>query len=173
MPALRPVEERDKKGNTLRVNPSVTFKQDQNIRHVRGRHDYSFEPNPDFHPPITAQVQDGKLRFFSGVPDSAATRAHAKELKLADVPAYIVEGLRRNPLKVREARPMVYEVKIVQIGDQEVTTVEAIESQDGGMSVTIEPIAPDTSPAAVEAQKRRRASRMPEALRAVAEQPEA
>jgi hypothetical protein len=166
MASLRPVEERDSKGNTLRTNPTITFKQDQTIRVVVGKHDWRLEPNPAYHAPITAQVQDGKIRFFTGTPDSTASRTLAKELPVADVPTYIIDQLQRTPIKVREARPMVYEVKIAMIDNVETTVVEELHSQDG-MNVTLTPVAPDTSPEAIASQKRRKQSRVPESLRSI------
>jgi hypothetical protein len=141
---LRPVEERDSKGNTTRINASITFKQDQQIRRIRGRHDYDYIDNPDYHPPITAQVQNGKILFFLGVPDSTPTRAAAKELKIADVPEYIVRELKNRPMKVREARPTVYEVKLATMAGIEVTEIN--ELANDGMAVVIEPIAPNLGP---------------------------
>lgn len=143
MAALRPVEERDKKGNTTRVNPSVTFKQDRDIRVVVGRHDFRLEPNPDFHPPITAQVQDGRILFFTGTPDTRDSRAAAKEMSLDHVPAYIVQDLKRNPLKVREVKPTVYEVRLATVGDVPVAQVSELSAE--GDSVTVTPVDPDLS----------------------------
>lgn len=158
MAQLRPVEERDAKGNTMRVNPAITWKQDREKRIIIGRHDWRLDPNPNYHPPITAQVQDGKIRFFDGVPDNSQTRGASRELKyteertvneaglvfLGEVPEYIVKAIRRNPIRVREPRPTVYEVKLATIGDVEVTTTEEIGG--GQDAVTVEPVAPDVNP---------------------------
>jgi hypothetical protein len=157
MAQLRPVEERDAKGNTTRINPAITFKQDRQTRIVVGRHDWRLEDNPNYHQPITAQVQDGKILFFEGVPDNSQTRGASKQLKLAqdvtanesgmpmcgDVPKYIVDAIRRHPIRVREPRPTVYEVKLATIGDVEVTQTEEITGT--GDAVTIDPIAPDVN----------------------------
>lgn len=154
---LRPVEERDAKGNTTRINPAITFKQDRQIRVVVGRHDWRLEDNPNYHQPITAQVQDGKILFFEGTPDNSQTRSASKHLKLAstetrnengmamlgEVPAYIVAAIRKHPIRVREPRPTVYEVKLATIGDVEVT--ETTDITGGGASVTIDPVAPDVN----------------------------
>jgi hypothetical protein len=155
MAALRPVEERDAKGNTIRINPAITYKQDRQIRVVIGRHDWRLDDNPEYHPPITAQVQDGKIRFFGGVPDSSVTRSAAKELTIkfeddgktvaadSPVPAYIVAALRARPIRVREPRPTVYEVKLAVIGDVEVA--EATEIASDGTSVTVTAVDPDVN----------------------------
>lgn len=141
MATLRPVEERDSKGNTIRINVSSTFTQNPEIRKIVGRHDWQLIDNPDYHPPITAQVQNGRLYFFEGTPYTSASRALAKELPLDQVPAYIVENFKKHPMKVREQRPTVYEVKIATMGDVETTTVEEIAND--GQSVTVQPVAPD------------------------------
>ena len=158
MAQLRPVEERDAKGNTQRINPAITFKQDREKRVIIGRHDWRLDPNPNYHPPITAQVQDGKIKFFDGVPDNSQTRNASKELKyseerseneaglvfLGEVPEYIIKAIRKNPIRVREPRPTVYEVKLATIGDVEVA--QAKEIGNGVDAVTIEPVAPDVNP---------------------------
>ena len=144
MAALRPVEERDAKGNTIRVNPAITFKQDRNIRVIVGRHDWRLDDNPNYHPPITAQVQNGEIKFFEGVPDTKQTRDAAKEIPATKVPAYIIEGIQKQPMRVREARPTVYEVRLVTVGDVESTTLTEVPND--GMSATITPIAPDVAP---------------------------
>jgi len=140
MGALRQVEERDSKGNTTRMNPTIVWRQDMQIRKVVGRHDFAMLDNPDYHEPITVQVQEGKAKFFSGLPDTTNTRAMAKELKISEVPEYIVNELKKHPIKVREARPTVYEIKIATVGDVEVT--ELAEIPNDGQSVTITPVAP-------------------------------
>lgn len=145
MAALRPVEERDAKGNTIRVNASVTFKSDPNIRRIVGRNDWALDPNPDYHPPITAQVQNGEIKFFDGVPDTTQTRNAAKELPINKVPQYIIDQLKSKPIAVREARPTVYEVRLVTVGDVEATTLSEMQSTDG-QSVTVTPIAPNVGP---------------------------
>lgn len=158
MAQLRPVEERDAKGNTSRINPAITFKQDREKRIIIGRHDWRLEPNADYHPPITAQVQDGKIRFFDGVPDNSQTRGASKELKyseertvneaglvfLGEVPEYIIKAIRKHPIRVREPRPTVYEVKLATIGDVEVAQTKEIETS--GDSVTISAVEPDLNP---------------------------
>lgn len=141
MATLRPLEERDAKGSTHRVNTSITFRQDQQIRKVVGRHDFQMIDNPDYHPPITAQVQGDKVLFFLGTPDTTASRNGAKEIVVKDVPKYIIDQLNRTPIKVREQRPTVYEVKIATIGDVETTQLEEVAND--GESVTITPVAPD------------------------------
>lgn len=141
MATLREVEERDSKGNTIRVNPSVTFKADQNERIISGRHDFRLVPNEMYHEPITAQVQNQKIVFFTGTPDTTNSRRAAKEIKQSEVPAYILEMLRKNPIRVREARPTVYEVKIATVGDVEVTQTEEL-TPDASGNVNIEPVAP-------------------------------
>lgn len=145
MAALRPVEERDTKGNTIRVNPAVTYKQDPEIRKISGRNDYQMIDNPDYHPPITAQVQDGKILFFQGVPDNSATRRAAKEMKIDEVPEYIIDGIKRVPIKVREPRPTVYEVKLATIGDG---SFEVTELDNDGQSVVVTPKEPELTRAA-------------------------
>src|SRR5438128_6819417 len=160
MSQLRPVEERDAKGNTTKINPAITFKQDRDIRRIIGRHDWRLDPNPDYHPPITAQVQDGKIRFFDGVPDSSQTRGASRELKLdeqhpttntaglvycGEVPKYIVDTIRRQPIRVREPRPTVYEVRLATIGDVEVTETKELSSK-GADSITVSAIEPNVNP---------------------------
>lgn len=158
MAQLRPVEERDAKGNTTKINPAITFKQDRQKRIIVGRHDWRLEDNPDYHPTITAQAQDGKIRFFEGVPDNSQTRGASKELKytneewatetgmkmLGEVPAYIIAAIRKTPIRVREPRPTVYEVRLATIGDVEITKTEEIEAS--GDSITISAVAPDVNP---------------------------
>ena len=144
MAVIRPLEERDSKGNTIRVNPSIVYRQDQSIRKIVGRNDFQMLDNPDYHLPITAQVQEGTILFFRGTPETTPSRAAAKEISQAEVPAYIIAELRKHPIRIREARPTVYEVKIATIGDVEVT--QTTEVPNDGMSVTIEPIAPDLTP---------------------------
>lgn len=141
MATLREVEERDSKGNTTRMNPSVVFKQDPQVRHIVGRNDWRLEDNEDHHQPITAQAQDGKIRFFSGTPESTPSRTAAVELPLDQVPAYIIDTFTKRPMKVREARPTVYEVKIATIGDVEVAQVDEIAND--GISVTVSPSVPN------------------------------
>lgn len=141
MATLRPVEERDARDITIRLNPSIVFKQDAQIRKVVGRHDFHMVDNPDYHPPITAQAQNGKVLFFLGTPENSQSRSASREMSVKDVPAYIVEELTKRPMKVREPRPTVIEVKIATVGDVEVTTAE--ELQTDGDSVTIAPVAPD------------------------------
>src|SRR6266850_7170837 len=141
MGALRQVEERDSKGNTTRMNPTIVWRQDAQIRKVVGRHDFAMLDNPDYHEPITVQVQEGKAKFFRGLPDTTNTRAMAKEIKVAEVPEYIVDELKKHPIKVREARPTVYEIKIATIGDVEVT--EQVEIPNDGREVVITPVEPN------------------------------
>lgn len=143
MAALRQVEDRDAKGNTIRVNPAITFKQDRNIRRIVGRNDWALDENPEYHAPITAQVQNGKIYFFEGVPDTTQTRQAAKEIAEEKVPKYILDELRAHPMRVREARPTVYEVKLVTVGDVE--SAQLSEIPNDGQSVTVTPIAPDIS----------------------------
>lgn len=159
MAQLRPCEERDAKGNTTRINPAITFKQDRQIRVVIGRHDWRLDDNPNYHQPITAQVQDGKILFFEGVPDNSQTRGASRQLKLAtvvtandagmamlgEVPKYIVDSIKRRPIRVREPRPTVYEVKLAMVGDVEVTQTDEIASGATSDAVTIEPVAPDVN----------------------------
>ena len=160
MSQIRPVEERDAKGNTTRLNPAITFKQDRDIRKIIGRHDWRLDPNPDYHQPITAQVQDGKIRFFDGVPDSSQTRSASRELTLdeqhttkndaglvfcGEVPKYIVDAIRRHPIRVREPRPTVYEVRLATIGDVEVTETKEL-SANGADSITVSAVEPDVNP---------------------------
>ena len=145
MAALRPVEERDAKGNTIRVNASVTFKQDRDIRRIKGRHDFDLLPNPDYHRPITAQVQNGKILFFDGTPDSTETRRAAKELTVAqvrEVAPYIIKELQARPMKVREPRPTVYEVRLAVIDGVEVPQAEDITDAGDGNSVIVTPKEP-------------------------------
>jgi len=145
MAALRPVEERDAKGNIIRVNPSIVFKQDQQIRKVRGRHDWDLIDNPSYHPPITAQVQNGKIVFFLGTPESTNSRAFAKEISQAEVvkiAPYIIENIKRTPIKVRESKPMVYEVHIANLGGEEVPVAQEVFT-DGAAAITITPTVPE------------------------------
>jgi hypothetical protein len=141
MATLRAVEDRDSKGNTIRFNPSITWKQDRQIRTIIGRHDWRLDDNPNYHGPITAQAQNGKIVFFAGTPDNAQSRTLAKEIDVKDVPKYIVDELTARPMKVRESRPTVYEVRIAKVGDIEVTQVDEMESDNGAVTVT--PKAPD------------------------------
>jgi hypothetical protein len=141
MASIRPLEERDSKGTTIRVNPSIVFKQDRNIRVVVGRNDFRLDPNPDYHPPITVQVQDGKIKFFNGTPESNDSRRAAKELRVDEVPEYIIAELKARPIKVREARPTVYEVKFVSPDSPEPVVEELAADADG--TVTVTPKAPD------------------------------
>jgi hypothetical protein len=141
MAALRPVEERDARGNTIRVNPAITYKQDRQFRVIVGRHDWRLEDNAEYHPPITAQVQNGKIVFFNGVPDTTKTREAAKEMKQSDVPQYILDGLRSHPIKIREPRPTVYEVRLAIIGDVEVAQATEVDT-NGADALEITPVAP-------------------------------
>jgi hypothetical protein len=145
MAALRAVEERDGKGNVIRVNPTIVFKQDQQIRKVRGRHDWDLLDNPHYHPPISAQVQNGKIVFFSGTPESVQSRTFAKEIsqaKVQEIAPYIIENLKRNPVRVREARPMVYEVRVANLDGQEVPVAEEVDT-GGAAAITVSPVAPE------------------------------
>ena len=151
MAALRPVEERNARGHTLRVNPSITFKQDHEIRRIKGRHDWDLLPNPAYHPPITAQVQNGKIVFFLGTPDNSRTIALAKEISQADVAEmapYIIDELTRNPIRVREQHPAVYEVRVTTIGDTMGTETVEIPT-NGAPTLTVEPVAPNLDPASL------------------------
>lgn len=141
MAQLRPVEERDARGNTIRVNPAITYKQDRQIRVIVGRHDWRLDDNLAYHPPITAQVQNGKILFFNGVPDTTKTREAAKEMKIDDVPQYILDGLRSHPIKIREPRPTVYEVRLATIGEVDVIQATEVET-NGAQSLDIMPVAP-------------------------------
>jgi hypothetical protein len=136
MAVLREVEERDAKGNTIRFNPSITFKQDRQVRTIIGRHDWRLDDNPNYHQPITAQAQNGKIVFFTGTPDNVQSRKLAKEIDVKDVPKYIVDELTAHPMKVRESRPTVYEVRIAKVGDIEVTQVDELPSDNGAVTVT-------------------------------------
>lgn len=150
MPALRQVEERDARGVTIRLNPSITFKSDRQIRRIRGRNDWDLIDNPQYHPPITAQVQGREIVFFIGTPDSTQTRALAKHITKEDVAKmapYIIEELTRSPIRVREQRPAVYEVRVTTIGDVEATTTTELPTADGATSVTVSPVAPNLDPA--------------------------
>jgi len=142
---LRPCEERDARGNLIRLNPSITFKSDREIRKVKGRHDWDLIPNPMYHEPITVQVQGRALLFFKGVPDNAQTRAHAKEISAQDVNTiapYIIEEIRRNPVKVRETRPTVYEVRVASVlGASEEPQIVEHTMQPGQTELTVEPVA--------------------------------
>jgi hypothetical protein len=143
MAALRPVEERDAKGNIVRLNPSILFKQDQQIRKVRGRHDWDLLDNPHYHQPITAQVQNGN--FFSGTPESTQSRTFAKEIpvaKVAEIAPYIIDNLKKNPIRVREARPMVYEVRVANLDGQEVPVAEEVDTH-GAAAITVTPTVPE------------------------------
>jgi hypothetical protein len=160
MAQLRPVEERDAKGNTTKINPAITFKQDRQVRVIIGRHDWRLDDNPHYHAPVTAQVQDGKILFFEGVPDNSQTRSAARALKYdaterktesglvlcGDVPKYIVEAIRKHPIRVREPRPTVYEVKLATVGDVETTRTEELANAGGADSVTVSAIEPDVNP---------------------------
>jgi hypothetical protein len=159
MAQLRVTEERDARGNTTKLNPAITFKQDRQIRVIVGRHDWRLDDNPNYHQPITAQVQDGKIRFFEGVPDSSQTRGASRELKyatvetknengmlmLGEVPKYIIDSIKKQPIRVREPRPTVYEVRLATIGDVEVAQTTEIAS-NGLDSVTVNAIEPDVNP---------------------------
>jgi hypothetical protein len=146
MATLRPNEERDSKGNTIRMSPSITYTQDRQIRKIRGRSDYDFIDNDRYHEPITAQVQNGKIVFFYGTPHNSESRRAAKEITMAEVERvapYIIADLRRNPMKVREPRPVVYEVKLAVLGDEAGEGVVTSEIPNDGRSVTITAIEPD------------------------------
>lgn len=139
---LRPIEERDSKGNTIRLNPTITFKQDRQIRKVKGRHDWDLIDNPDYHEPISVQVQNGALVFFRGTPETSQSRQHAKQISQTEVEKiapYVIENLKRNPVRVREQRPMVYEVKVASVDETDV--VGAVEQvlAPGTTEVTVEP----------------------------------
>src|SRR5262245_23971340 len=145
MAVLRPVEERDAKGNVIRVNPSILYKQDQQIRKIRGRNDWDLLDNPHYHPPITAQVQNGKIVFFLGSPESTQSRAFAKESSQAEVERvapYIIKNLRENPMKVRDYKPMFYEVKLAQLNGEEVPVAEEVLT-GGATAVTVTPTTPE------------------------------
>lgn len=139
MAVLRAVEERDNKGNVIRYNPTITWLASQHIRTVIGKHDYRLEPNPDYHQPITAQAQEGKIRFFVGTPDSANTRAAAKEIAQTDVPPYIIAELKARPMRFKEPRPTVYEIKLATVGDVNVTEAVEMSPDDDGQGVTVHP----------------------------------
>ena len=145
MAVLRPVEERDARGGTTRVNPTIVFKQDQMVRIISGSNSWRMEENPLYHPPITAQVQNGKICFFDGIPDTSLSRAGAKDMKQSNVPEYILETLKKNPIKFREVKPTVFEVKLATVGDVEVTELTEVPSTDGH-SVTITAVEPDLRP---------------------------
>ena len=148
MASLRPLEERDSRGQTIRFSPSITFKSDPEIRRIRGRNDWENIPNPQYHQPITAQVQNGKIVFFQGTPDNSRTIALAKELSQADVERiapYIIAELKKNPIRVREQRPAVYEVRVTTIGDVEATETREIET-GGAPSLVVEPVVPNLDP---------------------------
>lgn len=145
MAALRQVEERDGKGNITRINPSILFKADQEIRKVRGRNDWDNIPNPMYHPPITAQVQNNEIKFFLGTAESTQSRTFAKEISRAEVERiapYIIENLKRNPIRVREARPTVYEVRIANLEGHDVPVAEEIDT-NGAASITVTPTVPE------------------------------
>jgi hypothetical protein len=152
MAGLRQVEERDGKGNLIRLNPSIVFRQDQQIRKVRGRHDWDLLDNPHYHPPITAQVQNGAIAFFNGTPESAQSRAHAKPLtqaEVAKIAPYIIKNLQDNPMKVREQRPMVYEVRIANVGGEDVPQAVEVDTH-GAAAIDVTPVVPElTRPVAV------------------------
>lgn len=158
---LRPVEERDAKGATIRINPTIICKQDREIRHVVGRTDFRMEPNPDWHGVglVTAQVQDGDLRFFQGSPESVASRGAAKAMTVQEaekaMPKFIAM-LKANPLKVREQRQTVYELKFATIDGVEVSKLD--ELPNDGQTVVVAPVAPDLTP-----RQRTGAPRPPEA----------
>lgn len=141
MASLRPNEERSAKGETTRINPSVTFKQDRNIRTIIGRNDWRLDPNPDYHEPITVQVQNGKLVFFAGTPDTTESRRAAREIPQTEVPAYIIAELKKKAITVREHRPAVYEVKLTQVDGIEGTEVTELEND--GQAVTLTPVEPE------------------------------
>lgn len=148
MAALRPVEERDARGNTYRRNPTITFKSDREIRRIRGRNDWENIPNPQYHEPITAQVQNENIVYFLGTPDNSRTIALAREISQADVEKlapYIVAELRKNPIRVVEMRPAVYEVRVTTIGDVEATVTTAVDT-GGASEVTVHPVAPNVNP---------------------------
>jgi hypothetical protein len=146
MATLRPVEERDSKGNVIRVNPSITFVQDREIRKPRGRNDFDLKDNPDYHQPITAQVQGNTIYFFYGTPHTTQARAVAKEVSQAEVKRvapYIIANIDRNPIRVREAKPMVYEVKLASMcGEEQPAVVEHV-LQPGTTELTVEPTVPE------------------------------
>jgi hypothetical protein len=143
MATLRPIEDRDSKGNTIRHNPTHTYMQAPQERQIMGRHNFEYVPNPEFHPVITAQVQDGKVKFFHGTPDTSGSRAAAREISVKQVPAYILAELDKHPMKLRENRPMVQEIRVALVGDVEVT--ETVDLPTQGDSITVEPVAPDLS----------------------------
>jgi hypothetical protein len=143
--SLRPVEERDSKGNVVRNNPSIVFVQDQQIRKIRGRNDWDLIDNPNYHPPITAQVQNGKILFFLGRPESTQSRAHAKQIDQAAVEKmapYIIKNLQQNPIKVREQRPTVFEVKLANVDGEEQPVTTEVDTH-GAPSISITPTAPE------------------------------
>lgn len=146
MAVLLPVEERDSKGQTTRINPSRIFIQDKEIRKIVGRHDWALVPNDDYHEVITAQVQNGKIKFFLGTPHTTLSRKAAKELPAENVPPYILKEIERTPFRVMEQKPAVYEVKIATVGDVETTQVSELPRTADGTAVVIEPIAPDVRP---------------------------
>ena len=152
MPALRQVEERDARGTTTRLNPTITFRSDRQIRRIRGRNDWDLVDNPQYHPPISAQAQGREIVFFLGTPDSTQTRALAKHLTKEEVAAmapYIIEELTRSPIRVREQRPAVYEVRVTTIGDIEATEAREVKTEDGATSVTVTPVAPNLDPSRI------------------------
>lgn len=145
MAALRAIEERDGKGNVVRRNASIVFKSAPEIRTVSGRHDYRLEKNPEYHLPITAQVQGKDILFFRGEPWTSQARAHAKQMTRAEVEKvapYIIKNLEQNPIHVREERPMVYEVKLANIGGEEVPVAEELNLRPGTTEITVEPSVP-------------------------------
>lgn len=149
MAALRPVEERDSRGQTIRLNPSITFVSDRDVRVISGRNDWRLAPNPQYHEPITAQVQNGEIKFFLGTPANSRTIALAKEIsqaKVAEIAPYVIAELKKNPIRVREQRPAVYEVRVTTIGDVEATETREIAT-GGASTLTVEPVAPNLDPA--------------------------
>lgn len=145
MPNLRPVEERDSKGNTVRYNPSIVFRSDQQIRKIRGRNDWDLLDNPNYHPPITAQVQNGQILFFLGTPESTQSRAHAKQIDKAAVEKMapgIIKNLQQNPIRVREQRPMVYEVKLTNVDGEEQPVATEVDTH-GATSIAVTPTTPE------------------------------
>lgn len=147
MATLRAIEERDSKGGTIRHNPSITYRQNREIRTIVGRNDWRLDENPKYHQTITAQAQSGKIHFFYGSPDTTQSRNMAKEISVDEVTKvapYIIDELRAHPMKIRESRPRVYELKLATVGDVEVTSVEELDADNGAITVT--PVAPDINP---------------------------
>ena len=63
----------------------------------------------------------------------------AKEISKADVEKmapYIIQNLTKNPIRVREQRPMVYEVKLAQVDGEELPVAEEMNLAPGATSVT-------------------------------------